>query len=296
MLHNNKEEFFKILERVSAQAGFPVRLLEKDYYITIVLSKTNELSSNLIFKGGTCFSKIYYSHYRLSEDLDFTLKLPVDNPTRTIRKNVIKPIKESIKSFLNNLGMSIEDIDKAGHNESTQYIYYLEYDSVVLNRKESIKLEIGLRFNPILPTGTKKVNHKFLHPFTKEPLFDGGSVNCLALKELVAEKLRAAATRKTIAGRDFYDIGYLLKEDFNFSDKELLTLFRKKLKEDGFSSDLSKYWVNLGRTDKEIEEMKTRVKNELFPVLTLNEQKSFDIQKTLDDLNRVFKAVEYVEI
>lgn len=287
MLHENKEEFIKILERTSAQTGFPLRILEKDYYITIILLKINELSKDLIFKGGTCLSKIYYSYYRLSEDLDFTLKLPA-NSTRTVRSNAMKPIKEALKPFLKNLGMSIEGLDKAGHRESTQYIYYFDYDSVVLSKKESIKLEIGLRFNSLLPAVLKKVNHKFLHPFTKEPLFDAGSVNCLALKELVAEKLRAAATREIIAGRDFYDLGYLLKENFNFNDKELLTLLKKKLEEDNFHSDLKKYSVNLGRTDKEIEEMKARIKDELFTVLTLDEQKSFDMQETLDNLNKAF--------
>ena len=291
MLHRNREDFLKILERTSAQTGFPLRLLEKDYYITVVLSKINELSKDLIFKGGTCLSKIYYSYYRLSEDLDFTLKLPTQKSTRTIRRNAMKPIKEAIRPFLKGFGMIIEGLDKAGHRESTQYIYYLDYDSVVLNKKESIKLEIGLRFNPILPAVIKKVNHKFLHPFTKEPLFDSGNVSCFALKELVAEKLRAAATRKIIAGRDFYDVGYLLKENFNFKDKEVLTLFKKKLEEDNFSSDLKKYRVNLGRTDKEIEEMETRVKDELFPVLTIDEQKKFDMQKTLDELNGVFKGL-----
>lgn len=290
MLHSNKEEFIKILERTSAQTEFPLRLLEKDYYITIILSKINELSKDLVFKGGTCVSKIYYSYYRLSEDLDFTLKLPASS-TRAMRSNAIKPIKESLRVFLKNFGMSIEGLDKAGHRESTQYIFYLDYDSVVLSKKESIKLEIGLRVNPLLPAVMKKVNHKFLHPFTKESLFDGGSVNCLALKELVAEKLRAAATREVIAGRDFYDLGYLLKESFNFRDKELLALFRKKLEEDNFPSDLKKYRVNLSRSDKEIEEMKTRVKDELFSVLTIDEQKKFDIQKTLDELNKAFAKI-----
>jgi len=291
MLHNDRGEFLKILERTSAQTGFPLRLLEKDYYITVVLSKINELSENLIFKGGTCLSKVYYTYYRLSEDLDFTLKFPAGDVTRTMRNNTIKPVKTSIRSFLRSFGMSIENLDKAGHRESTQYIYYLDYDSVVLNKKESIKLEIGLRFNPILPIENHKVNHKFIHPFTKELLFDAGSVNCLALKELVAEKLRAAATREVIAGRDFYDLDYLLREGFNFKDKELLSLFKKKLEEDGFSSDLEKYRVNLGRTDKEIKEMEARTKDELFPVLTIGEQKSFDMQRTLVELNRTFTRI-----
>lgn len=291
MLHSNKEEFLKVLERTSAQTGFPLRLLEKDYYITVVLSGINELNNALVLKGGACLSKIYYSYYRLSEDLDFTLHLPTNNTKRAIRRNAIKPIKETIRSFLKRFNMSIKNLDKAGHRESTQYIYYLDYDSVVLNKKESIKLEIGLRFNPFLPIVTKKVNHKFLHPFTKEPLFDARSVNCLSLKELVAEKLRASAMREIIAGRDFYDLGFLLRGKFNFKDKEQLELFRKKLEEDGFSPDLSKYQVNLGRTDKEIDEMMSRIEDELFPVLTLDEQKSFNMPKTLDELNKVFRDI-----
>lgn len=291
MLHSNKDEFLRILGRASAQTGFPLRLLEKDYYITIILSGINELSNDLVFKGGTCFSKIYYSYYRLSEDLDFTLKLSTDNATRSVRRNAIKPIKEVIRPFLKRLNMSIQNLDKAGHRESTQYIYYLDYDSAVLNKKESIKLEIGLRFNPLRPVVTEEVNHKFLHPFTKEPLFDAGSVNCLVLKELVAEKLRASATRKIIASRDFYDLGFLLREKFNFNDKEQLELFRKKLEEDGFSSDLSKYRVNLGRADKEIDEMMSRLEDELLPVLTLDEQESLNMPKILNELNEVFGSI-----
>jgi len=292
MLHSDKDEFLKVLERTSAQTGFPLRLLEKDYYITVVLSGISQLSGSLIFKGGTCLSKIYYSYYRLSEDLDFTLKLPGSNSTRSIRRNAVKPIKETIGGFLKKYDMSIKNLDKAGHRESTQYVYYLAYDSVVLNKEESIKLEIGLRFNPLLPAQAKKVKHKFLHPFTRECLLDAGTVNCLALKELVAEKLRASATRKIIAGRDFYDLGYLLKSEFNFNDKEVLELFKKKLKEDGFSSQLSGYRVNLGRTDREIDEMMSRVSDELLPVLTLKEQKSFKMGKTINELNRVFAGIK----
>jgi len=102
---------------------------------------------------------------------------------------------------------------------------------------------------------------------------------------------RASATRKIIASKDFYDLGFLLREGFNFSNKEQLELFRKKLEEDGFSSDLSKYRVNLGRTDKEIDEMMSRIEDELFPILTLDEQKSLDMPKTLNELNKVFEGI-----
>ncbi|MBI5554225.1 MAG: nucleotidyl transferase AbiEii/AbiGii toxin family protein [Elusimicrobia bacterium] len=290
MLHQNKAEFLKILERTSAQTGFPLRLLEKDYYLTIILSRINEgLSPELILKGGTCLNKIYYSYYRLSEDLDFSLKLPQDNPSRAMRRKVIAPIKESIKSFANALDMDIENEDQAGHKESTQYIYYLSYSSVVLNSQDSIKLEIGLRFNPILPAEPHEIKHKFLHPFTGKPLFDTSQATCLALKELAAEKMRAAATRIGIAPRDFYDLGYLLKQGFDFRDKGFLSLFQQKLAEDEFPTDLTRYSRNLGRIDAEITAMKSRLKDELFSVLTISERDNFDLDLVLGKINGLFE-------
>lgn len=292
MLHKNKDEFLKILERTSAQTGFPLRLIEKDYYLTIIISRINqELSNNLIFKGGTCLNKIYYEYYRLSEDLDFTLNLPKDNPTRATRRKAINPIKESIAGFTKRLGMDVDNPEHAGHNESTQYIYYLTYDSAVLPAKESIKLEIGLRFNPILQPVEMKIHHKFIHPFTGEPLFEAGNLKCLNLKELVAEKMRAASTRETIAPRDFYDLGYLLKKGFDFKDKELIKIFQKKLEEDKYSSDLKKYQNNLGRTMNEIKDMKSRIEYELFPVLTIDEKGAFDVDKVLNALDEIFKLL-----
>jgi hypothetical protein len=165
----------------------------------------------------------------------------------------------------------------------------LGYDSVVLGNQQSVKLEIGLRFNPLLPTTRHRVNHKFLNPFTKKPLFDGGTVNCLDMKELVAEKLRAASTRRTIAPRDFYDLGYLLKAKFNFRDKELLQLFTKKLAEDDFDTELTKYRVNLGRSEKEIDDMESRIETELLDVLTRQERESFNLRTTLKSLNGALK-------
>jgi len=38
--------------------------------------------------------------------------------------------------------------------------------------------------------------------------------------------------------------------------------------------------------------MKARVEDELFPVLTIEEQKSFNMQKILDELNCIFENIE----
>lgn len=193
MIHNDKDKFSKLIDRIASLTGFYTPLMEKDYYLTLILSRINELSENLIFKGGTCLNKIYYSYYRLSEDLDFSMRLPEYTTTRGNRRKCIQPVKDKIETFAKQFGMRLEGVQNAGRNESRQYIYYFVYDPVTTPSEQIIKFEIGLRFNPILKTETQPVKHKFLHSFTKEPLFDGGKVNCLSLNEIISEKLRAAA-------------------------------------------------------------------------------------------------------
>lgn len=292
MIHDNKDEFLSILERTAGQTGFSLGLLEKDYYITILLDGIHSISDALIFKGGTCLSKIYYSYYRLSEDLDFSMKLPAGEITRSIRGDLMKPIKDNVRGLAAKCGMSVEEIDKAGRNVSKQYVFRIDYGSVVIEKQQSVKLEIGLRFNPYLPVSKKKINHVFLHPFTKEPLFDSGPVNCFALKELVSEKLRAAATRLEIAPRDFYDLGHLIRAGFNFRDKDFLRLFKQKLAEDKFDSDLKKYRFNLGRSGKEIRDMEARIEGELLDVLTLEEKNKFNLTETLKNINDRLKDIQ----
>ena len=57
----------------SAETGFTPRLIEKDYFCSVVIEYLAASGAGLTFKGGTCLSKIHGSLYRLSEDLDFSI-------------------------------------------------------------------------------------------------------------------------------------------------------------------------------------------------------------------------------
>jgi predicted nucleotidyltransferase component of viral defense system len=291
MFHKDKKQFIDLINITVQRTGFRAHLLEKDYYLTLLLSKINELSEDLIFKGGTCLNKIFYSYYRLSEDLDFSMRLPEYTTTRGKRRKCIQPVKESIEEYVKQFDMRIDDTENPGRNESKQYVYYFVYKSVIQPAEQIIKFKIGLRFNPFLETEKREVTHKFLHPFTKEPLFDGGKVNSLSLKEIVSEKLRAAALREIIAPRDFYDLDFIIRQGFNLMDKEVLKLFVKKIEEDNGEPDLAKYKTNLGRSDKEIKDMKSRIENELLDVLTVNERENFDLDTALKRINKMMRAV-----
>ena len=56
------------------------RLIEKDDVCTIILEFLTAGHADLVFKGGTCLAKIYADFYRMSEDLDFVIPMPIDAP------------------------------------------------------------------------------------------------------------------------------------------------------------------------------------------------------------------------
>lgn len=84
-LHNNKEDFIEVIQIESKSLNISPALIEKDYYITLLLKKINEEVSGLIFKGGTSLSKCHKMINRFSEDIDLTL----DNEAyRRQKKNI----------------------------------------------------------------------------------------------------------------------------------------------------------------------------------------------------------------
>jgi hypothetical protein len=75
------------------------------------------------------------------------------------------------------------------------------------------------------------------------------------------------------------------------TNREVITLFEKKLQEDGADTDLSKYKKNLGRSDEEIKDMNSRIETELFDVLTAEERKNFELGTALKRINKAMEAI-----
>lgn len=72
-LHNDKAAFEQAVRSTSRYFGVEPALVEKDYFVTMVLGKINENAPGLLFKGGTSLSKCHKIIDRFSEDIDLTL-------------------------------------------------------------------------------------------------------------------------------------------------------------------------------------------------------------------------------
>jgi Nucleotidyl transferase AbiEii toxin, Type IV TA system len=70
-----------------------------------------------------------------------------------------------------------------------------------------------------------------LNPVNGRPLVDVFLVSCLSRQEAMAEKLRAALTRRDVAIRDFFDMDHAVRNGaLDVQDRNLLDLLRRNFK------------------------------------------------------------------
>lgn len=220
--------FLEALNFTMAHTGFSPRLIEKDYFCTVLLQYL-ATTGVLVFKGGTCLAKVHAEFYRLSEDLDFVIPMPCD-ATRAERRRQAEGLKKTVADLATKLeGFAVVE-PLTGANVSTQYVSVIGYDSLLSGQQEGIKIEIGLREPLLTPVFDGAAKTALLDPVSGQPMVPPLAVPCISRMEAFAEKFRAALSRREVAIRDFYDIDYAVRRlDLQARDPALIELVRQKL-------------------------------------------------------------------
>lgn len=102
-LYENKDMFSDLILRTSNHFNILPEVVEKDYFVTIILQELQKEIPNMLFKGGTSLSKCYDLIKRFSEDIDITI---VDDFTQGKRQSV----KKSIVKVCGSLGLEITNL------------------------------------------------------------------------------------------------------------------------------------------------------------------------------------------
>lgn len=281
----DREKLEKIIPVIAQKYNFRLEVLEKDYYLTLVLNSIeSHLSDKIVFKGGTLLNKIHLNYHRLSEDLDFTYFSRMDLDARAKRSRAIAPIRETMPGFLKVLDLTSKNPKGEGFNHSTQYVFQLLYPSFITGKNENIKLEISLRQMPLDTPVHNAVTHFYQDPFTGADLIPKNRVLSLSLNEAVAEKLKAAITRRDVAIRDYYDLWYISEAKFDFKNKDFLSLFKKKLETEKYEGDHSH---NFGLDKETIDTLYRQIETDLIPVIRVGEH--FDLDKVFERFNTILK-------
>ncbi|MDY5917118.1 MAG: nucleotidyl transferase AbiEii/AbiGii toxin family protein [Treponema sp.] len=121
-LHNNKETFSQAINLVTNKNGIRPEIVEKDYYVTMILRLLSERLPFIVFKGGTSLSKCHKAIKRFSEDIDITIDT-------TISQGQKKKVKEAIEEVSAILGLSIPNIDKTRSRRDYNR-YEIEYNPI----------------------------------------------------------------------------------------------------------------------------------------------------------------------
>ena len=133
-LHEDKELFRDVIEATAEELKRPAAIVEKDYYVTMILRELSERQDFIVFKGGTSLSKCYKAIKRFSEDIDITID-------SKLTQGQMKKLKESIKVIAEQLGLSIPNIDDTRSRRSYNR-YILEYQSVLSEPDDAVQTAV----------------------------------------------------------------------------------------------------------------------------------------------------------
>lgn len=267
------------IQFTAAETGFSPRLVEKDYFCSVVLEYLAASGAGLTFKGGTCLSKIHGSFYRLSEDLDFSIPTALGS-SRAGRSRSAAPLRAAIDRLPGRLP-AFRIVDPLrGANESTQYDAVLGYESPIGGHIEPVGIQVGVREPNMMDAHEGVSKTALLNPVNGRPLVEEYAVPCLAYPEAMAEKLRAALCRSEVAIRDFFDVDYAVRNaGFNTLEPALLELLHRKIA----IPDTGPVDVSAGR----MERLQRQLEAQLRPVLREREFAEFDLARAIETVRAV---------
>lgn len=232
-LHENKEDFFDLIELVAQDYNLDPSIIEKDYWVTraLYLLSQSEMKNYAIFKGGTSLTKCYKDLNRFSEDIDIgVLK---ENLSATAIKKRMKNIEVSM------VDKSFEVVSKIADSKTcreTEFKYSSLYSNSLNELHKHIRFEIMSFLEPT-PYEKREVTSFIQDYLYKNELLEAISennmerfeLNVLSLDRTLLEKIVSLIRmsyeenleelkRKT---RHLYDVHmfYGFNKDF-FSNKE----------------------------------------------------------------------------
>jgi predicted nucleotidyltransferase component of viral defense system len=189
------------VQRYSAESGLrDIMIAEKEIVLTFLLQLLSErgMLDRFAFKGGTCLRKIVIgSQGRFSTDLDFTALEEHDHET------IILDMMDAFAQPFHGLQFSIPDDSYYETQDALSWGVNPIYTHAWNGSGESeVKLQISRRETPTLATERRPQCEQ---SYFRQLPFAPAEITCLALPEIIAEKIRACYQRNK--ARDIYDLG-----------------------------------------------------------------------------------------
>ena len=201
-LHEDKKQFFDVIKETHKTTSLESAVIEKDYYVTMILKLVSEKSKGLgeiVFKGGTSLSKCHKVIDRFSEDIDLTFTEHIgDRRRKHLKYDVMKTIADELKLPIKNWDFIQSDRDLNS--------YFYDYKTMFID--SNVKLREGVKVETALasysfPTDTMKIT-SFVGDYLNQTHPELVEQYSLAPFEMKVQSLERSFIDKVYATCDYY--------------------------------------------------------------------------------------------
>lgn len=312
-LHENRSDFKDAVTITAQQMHIKEEFIEKDYWITLVLSNLakSEYASQAVFKGGTSLSKGFGLINRFSEDVDIAV-IDENKKSGSEIRNIIRTIEKEMTKDLHEL--TIDGVTSKGSKFRKSVFEYLSIDP--LNKNNRLIVEVNSFANPypfkrvpiksfVFDLFTNTNNEKFIEQYNLQP-FD---INVLNKEQTMLEKTASLIrfsfdenVLKSISKkiRHFYDLYFLMKDTDCISfmkSSDFKEQFTKILEHDRAVFDEPNGWQEKSITESplitDFENLWKRMKDTYKTELTELAYTAIpDERSVADNFNELIKLVK----
>ena len=260
MLHNNTELFEQAVLRTSEHMGIDAGIIEKDYFVTLMLQEISSRVPDIVFKGGTSLSKCHKIINRFSEDIDLTVSYD-EKPSEGKRR----ALKKSIISSIESLGFKLVNPDGImSRREFNKYI--VDYPSVFDRQglKSHLQIETMIKIKSY-PTEEMKAT-SLIFDF----LFKEGYKNIISDYDMSPFTLKVQSAERTFIDKIFALADYYLSGRINEQSRHIYDLYKM---------------LDIVELNEEFRTLYEKVRSERKPhKVCLSAQDNVDMKEILDEI------------
>lgn len=226
-LHNDKDAFIVLLEDIHDKTGYRLDVLEKDYYVVLILKELAKKQSDGLpayFKGGTALYKALKTTRRFSEDIDLSVDTRdcsrtqndkrLENSTKKYKKLIRVPEQGKTNRSEVVAVYNYEPVVAYDHNDTLQRFGKLKIEATSFTISDPIT---DLEISPLLYDLASEEQRKILQDiYDIKPFY----VKTITLERIFIDKLFAAESyyrkssqdhRAFEAAKHIYDLSVMSK-------------------------------------------------------------------------------------
>lgn len=216
-LHNDKELFKDVIVATAVDQNRPVAIVEKDYYVTMILKLLAQVEPRCVFKGGTSLSKCHHVIERFSEDIDITFSDTLTQGQRRKLKN------DTIDNISKVLDLPIVNWDET-RSRRDYNCYMFDYEPIEGEVEKSLlagvkmKVALGSIAFPTVKMPVDSYVYQYLSKENMEIIREFG----LEPFEMTLQSLERTFADKVFAICDYYMEGKVKRHSRHIYDLYML--------------------------------------------------------------------------